>query len=239
MTRSLAIITARGGSKRIPKKNIKEFCGKPIIAYSIQAAKKSNLFDEVMVSTDDDVIKEVALKYGAKTPFIRSEKNSNDYATTVDVIFEVLQKYAELENLFDYACCIYPTAPFITPNKLCNAYNLLLKENCDSVFPATTFTYPPQRGLIRNNENVSWWLPQYKDSRSQDLEKIYHDAGQFYFFDVKKFLKNSELIGNKSRMILIPEIEAQDIDNYMDWELAEMKYLRMISLNNEKQQDNV
>ena len=132
----LAIITARGGSKRIPKKNIKDFCGKPIIAYSIEAAISSKLFDEVMVSTDDEEIAEIAKLYGAKVPFFRSEKNSDDFATTADVLDEVINKYKnELNKKYDYICCIYPTAPFITANKLKEVYNLLILKKADTVIP--------------------------------------------------------------------------------------------------------
>lgn len=229
---ALAIITARGGSKRIPGKNIKAFCGKPIIAYSIEAARASGLFDEVMVSTDDPAIKDVSEKYGASVPFLRSQKNSDDHATTADVILEVLEEYRAQGKCYDIACCLYPTAPFVTPEKLREAHAMLcgIKE-VHTVFVATSFSYPPQRGLVEESGMAKWWLPQYSQSRSQDLTNVYHDAGQFYFFHAQSFLESRTLIGDYSKMLLVPETEVQDVDNPVDWELAEMKYERMVARN--------
>lgn len=225
----MAIITARGSSKRIPGKNIKEFCGKPIIAYSIRAAIESGIFDEVMVSTDDPDIKSVSIEYGASVPFLRSPENSDDYATTTDVLYEVLQGYKDVGKVFDTGCCIYPTAPFVTPEKLRRAMGVLSSdEKVRSVFAATPFSYPPQRGVIMEGEMATWWQPEYARSRSQDLVEIFHDAGQFYFFEVQSFLAGRTLIGNGSKMLIVPETEVQDIDNPVDWELAEMKYQRMV-----------
>ncbi len=227
---SVAIITARGGSKRIPRKNIKPFCGIPIIAYSIQAALESELFDEVMVSTDDMEIADVAHRYGASVPFMRSERASNDFATTADVLVEVIEEYNALDKGFEYACCIYPTAPFVTPQKLRDAYSMLVDDDaCETVFVSTAFSFPPQRGLLDESGYGVWWHPQYALMRSQDLPSIYHDAGQFYFFTTGSFLKSRMLVGQNSRMLLVSEMEAQDIDNPDDWELAEMKYRWMIS----------
>lgn len=227
---ALAIITARGGSKRIPRKNTKLFCGKPIISYSIQAALDSGIFDEVMVSTDDSAIEEASLEYGASVPFSRSAKNSDDHATTADVLYEVIRSYERIGMTFEHACCIYPTAPFITSEKLRTASELLLGDKgCNTVFTATSFSYPPQRGLIEEDGRASWWQPQYAQSRSQDLVTVYHDAGQFYFFGVEGFLESRSLIGRDSKMLLVPETEVQDIDNPTDWELAEMKYERMVA----------
>ncbi len=149
---SIAIITARGGSKRIPRKNIKDFLGKPIIAYSIEAALGSGVFDEVMVSTDDEEIAEIAKKYGAKVPFFRSEATSNDFATTADVILEVLDYYNKnLEKTFDHFICIYPTAPFVTADKLKDAYGQFKREDADSLVPVVRFSFPPQRGFKCEN----------------------------------------------------------------------------------------
>lgn len=222
--KTIAVITARGGSKRIPKKNIKEFMGKPIIAYSIETAINSKLFDEVMVSTDNEEIAKIALKYGAKVPFIRSEKNSDDYSTTVDVILEVLNKYKENGKEFDYACCIYPTAPFITCEKLISGYNLLINHQFDSVIPVVKFSYPIQRALKIENNKLRMFFPDNILMRSQDLEHSYHDAGQFYFINCEKFLKSFKLIGENSSFIEMNEIEVQDIDTMEDWRLAEVKY---------------
>lgn len=229
---SVAIITARGGSKRIPRKNIKEFCGKPIIAYSIEAAFGSELFDEVMVSTDDEEIADIARGYGASIPFLRSAKSSNDHATTLDVLREVIAEYKKKGREFAEACCIYPTAPFVTPEKIQEANSLLHDgKECSSVFIATAFSYPPQRGLIKEGEEAEWWQPEFSLVRSQDLPTIYHDAGQLYYFAVSHFLETGTLIGPGSKMLFVPETEAQDIDNQTDWELAEMKYERMKAAN--------
>lgn len=140
MSHNLAMITARGGSKRIPRKNIKEFCGKPILAYSIEAARASGAFEEVMVSTDDPEIAEIAKKYGASVPFFRSEATANDYASTDDVIMEVLKTYEKRGEHFDNFCCIYPTAPFVTGERLKQAMDLL--ADSDSVMPVVPFSYP-------------------------------------------------------------------------------------------------
>ena len=184
----IAIITARGGSKRIPRKNIKNFCGKPIIAYSIEAAVNSKLFDEVMVSTDDAEIAEVSKKFGADIPFMRSEKNSDDYATTADVLNEVLDEYSTRGKNFEYMCCIYPTAPFVTAEKLQRAFNSLVEKNADVLIPVVKFSYPPQRSFILDDGNLKYKWAQYARSRSQDLEKFYHDAGQFYFYRTTSFV---------------------------------------------------
>lgn len=221
----LAIITARGGSKRIPGKNIKNFQGIPIIAYPIKAALESGLFSQVMVSTDSDEIAEIAQKYGASVPFVRSTKNSDDFATTADVLTEVLKKYKEEGELFDSACCLYPTAPFITSEKLVKAFHFMKAENYDSVFPVVRFSAPIQRALrLNSGKKVSMFTPEHISTRSQDLEAAYHDAGQFYFFKVSPFLATQQLWTQNSGAIVVPESEVQDIDNQEDWELAEMKF---------------
>ncbi|MBR3834084.1 MAG: pseudaminic acid cytidylyltransferase [Lachnospiraceae bacterium] len=222
--RCLAVITARGGSKRIPRKNIKDFCGKPIMAYSIEAALESNIFDEVMVSTDDEEIKEIALKYGAKVPFMRSEEASNDMATTHEVILEVLRAYKELGTEFDYVCCIYPTAPFVTKEKLQEGFDKITKEEADTVIPIVAFSFPPQRCFIIKDEKVSFKWPENRLKRSQDLEKLYHDAGQFYFLNVERFQESENMIMENTVPIIVDEMEVQDIDNEVDWKLAELKY---------------
>jgi N-acylneuraminate cytidylyltransferase len=225
----LAIIPARGGSKRIPRKNIKLFLGEPIISYSIKAALKSNLFDEVMVSTDDNEIKEIALKYGAKVPFMRSAKNSNDYATTVDVVEEVLETYRLQKKQFDYCCCIYPTAPFVSENLLTEAFHKLLDHKFDCVFPVSKYSFPIQRGMTINKEDKIEMIDASKmNVRSQDLDPSYHDAGQFYVFNVNLFLQNHKLWTNNTGCLVINELEAQDIDNEIDWKLAELKYKLLV-----------
>lgn len=221
----LCIIPARGGSKRIPLKNIKSFLGKPIIAYSIEAAIKSNLFDEVIVSTDSEQIKDVALNYGAKVPFLRSNKNADDFATTFDVIQEVLNQYKLENKFFESTCCIYATAPFVTAKLLKDAYQLLENNKFECVFPVLNFSFPIQRAVkMVENDKMKMFQPEHLNSRSQDLEKAYHDAGQFYFFKSEEILQKKKLWTDNTGIIEINEMQGQDIDTMEDWELAEIKY---------------
>ena len=186
MDKSVAIITARGGSKRIPRKNIKDFMGKPISAYSVLAALESGVFDEVMVSTDDEEIAEVAKKYGASVPFFRSKENSDDISNTNDVLKEVLTIYKNSGKDFTYACCIYPTAPFVTADKLKAALKILEESGADSVIPVTEFSFPILRSFnIDKNSKIAFNWPENATVRSQDLAPAYHDCGQYYFFDVE------------------------------------------------------
>jgi pseudaminic acid cytidylyltransferase len=221
---NLAIIPARGGSKRIPRKNIKDFLGKPIIAYSIEAALTSELFDEVMVSTDDEEIAEVALKFGAKVPFLRSKKNSDDFSTTIDVIKEVISEYKIKFNAnFENGCCIYPTAPLLKIDHLNNGFNKLISNDYSTVFSAVEFSYPIWRGLSINEDSIVTMIwPQYLNDRSQDLQKVYHDAGQWYWFKTKELTES--FLSGKSAIVKLDENEVQDIDNLTDWKLAELKY---------------
>ena len=220
----LCIIPARGGSKRISRKNIKNFLGKPIIAYSIEAALKSNLFDEVMVSTDDNEIAKIAKEYGAKVPFLRSEKNADDYATTIDVINEVILLYKKNGKTFERACCIYATAPFVTNESLIKAYQILVDNKFDTVFPVMEFSFPIQRALKINDDKMELFQPKHLNTRSQDLEKAYHDVGQFYWFDTEIILLKGKLWTDNTGVIIIKESEGQDIDTIADWRLAEIKY---------------
>lgn len=223
--KKIAIITARSGSKRIPKKNIKFFLGKPIIAYSIEKAINSRLFDKVMVSTDDKEIATISKNYGAEVPFFRSKKNSDDFSTTPDVLIEVLENYKKQNEEFQYGCCIYPTAPLISVMELKESFNLLISKNYDCVFPISPFSYPIQRALrIENSERVEMVNPSNYRVRSQDLEKMYHDAGQFYWFNVSEFINKKKLWTNNTGFIIVDEINTQDIDEEMDWALAEIKY---------------
>lgn len=222
--KNIAVITARGGSKRIPRKNIKDFCGKPIIGYSIEAAINSEIFDEVMVSTDDIEIAGISIKYGAKVPFYRSEKTSDDHSTTADVLEEVLLKYKEFGQEFDCFCCIYPTAPFITDRRLKSAFDTLISNKADSLLPVVKFSYPPQRSLIINKDRIDYKWTENIDKRSQDLEPFYHDCGQFYFMKVDKFLEEHKLITQNTIPFVMQDTEVQDIDTLEDWDIAEMKY---------------
>lgn len=221
--KNLAMITARGGSKRIPGKNKRQFCGKPILAYSIEAALGSGVFDEVMVSTDDDEIADLALRLGACVPFRRSDRTAGDYATTDEVIAEVLEEYRKRGQEPESFCCIYPTAPFLTPSRLKEAMELL-KEH-ESVLPVTAFSYPPQRGFVVKDGCVARWMPQYETARSQDLDKIYHDAGQFYACRTEAFLRGMTTDVTDMVPLVLPESEVQDIDTPEDWKLAEQKFL--------------
>jgi pseudaminic acid cytidylyltransferase len=221
---SIAIIPARGGSKRIPRKNIRQFLGKPIIAYSIQAALDCNLFDDVMVSTDDDEIASIAKAYGAAVPFRRSERNANDIASTLDVVLEVLQVYEGLGKYFDTGCCIYPTAPFAKPSHLLKGYHMLNDMKFDTVFPITPFSYPIWRALEVVDEKVRMIWPEHVATRSQDLTKSFHDAGQWYWFKIDKIKLAKKLWTENSYGVIINETEVQDIDNESDWLIAEMKY---------------
>lgn len=222
--RAVAIITARGGSKRIPRKNIREFCGKPILAYSINAALSAGIFDTVMVSTDDNEIAEIARSYGAEVPFMRSEATANDYAATNDVVKEVLDTYAKHGECFDIACCIYPTAPFLTGETLKKAVELLEENQADSVIPVVRFGFPPQRSVVVEEGMLQFKWPEYMFSRSQDLQPFYHDAGQFYCMRTESFLAENRLFMTKTVPLELSEMEVQDIDNEVDWKLAELKY---------------
>lgn len=221
---SVCIITARGGSKRIPRKNIREFCGKPIIAYSIEAALESGLFDEVMVSTDDEEIAEVARSYGAKVPFMRSEATSNDFAVTEDVVVEVLESYKDkLGVSFDNVCCIYPTAPFVSVCELQEAFGKLNSAN--SVVPVTEFDFPPQRAFkVDGNGFAEYAHPEFATARSQDLEPLCHDCGRFYFAKTVALLKYHDFIMPGCAVVRIPPERVQDIDTEDDWRLAELKF---------------
>ena len=224
IVKKLCVIPARGGSKRIPKKNIKSFCGKPIIYFSISIALKSKLFDEVMVSTDDEEIKNIAIKYGATVPFFRSEKASNDHATTFDVIEEVITKFKQQNKIFDFVCCLYSCAPFTTENNLKLAFNLLKEKRFDSIFPIFENAASLERSLEITGNKIKFKYPEFMMSRSQDFKKYYSDAGQFYFLNNEICLLKKNIITDNSGFIILNELEVQDIDNEIDWKLAELKY---------------
>lgn len=221
--KNLAIIPARGGSKRIPRKNIKDFLGKPIIAYSIETALESGLFKEVMVSTDDEEIAEVAQEYGAKVPFMRSPENADDYATTVDVLLEVIREYKVHDKHFENICCLYPTAPLTDIEDLKKGLELLSKGG--SSLPVMRFNYPLLRALeVEKNDLVKYAWPEYEKARSQDLDTYYHDAGQWYWSKVKELIKYETFITPNTHVIIKREMEVHDIDTHDDWKLAELKY---------------
>lgn len=224
---AVAIITARGGSKRIPGKNRKLFLGKPMLVYSVEAALTAGIFREVMVSTDDEEIARIAREAGASVPFMRSEKTADDFATTDDVLMEVLKNYEERGESFDYMACIYPTAPFVTAKKLKDAMRLLIEQDGAGVMPVVRFSFPPQRGMAVRDGKLVYCYPENAAKRSQDLEPMYHDCGQFYCYHVAKYLACKGDLPDGYLPIVLEESEVQDIDNPSDWELAEIKYKRM------------
>jgi pseudaminic acid cytidylyltransferase len=222
------LIIARGGSKRIPKKNIKTFHGKPIIAYSIEAALKADIFEQVIVSTDSEEIAEVAKKYGAKVPFIRPASISDDDTPTASVISHSIEWYSENEQTPDSICCIYATAPFLQPKYLKKGYDLLQQTNCTSSFSVTTYAFPIARSLMLDDAGyIKMVSPEYEWTRSQDLPERYHDAGQFYWLDVQTFIQDPRLYSNKSIPVVIPRYLVQDIDTEEDWIQAEKMFLAL------------
>ena len=222
---TLALIPARGGSKRIPGKNIRPFRGKPIISYPLEAARQSQLFDRIIVSTDDEKIARTATLYGGEVPFMRSAKNADDFAGTDDVVAEVLVELSQRGERFDRVCCIYPTAPLVTAELLVRARDLMDQKDFDAVFPVTPFSYPVQRGLKMGDQGrISMVWPEHRDTRSQDLSPILHDAGQFYWIKTQIFLKTRTLWPENTGAIKLSNLEVQDIDNESDWQLAEIKY---------------
>lgn len=235
---TLAIITARGGSKRIPGKNIRPFLGRPILAYSVEAALASGIFDEVMVSTDDEQIAAVARAAGAAVPFMRSAATADDHSTTAAVLAEVLAAYRMQQNRhFEVGCCIYPTAPFVTPTRLAGAHRLLLDSGADTVLPIVRYSFPIQRSFSMGiGARLAYNWPEHETTRSQDLPGTYHDSGQFYFFKTSLlYSKSPSMMGGDVRGVEVSEMEVQDIDNETDWQLAEMKY-RLLMENQRRQQ---
>lgn len=216
---NLAIIPARGGSKRIPRKNIRDFLGKPIIAYSIQTALDSGLFDEIMVSTEDDEIADISKKYGATIPFKRSASGADDYATLSDVVEEVKGEYSRRNKNFEYICCLLPTAPFVTVYMLKKGLQLLKKRDMDSVRPVVRFSYPIQRAVKMKNDVLEMFNPEHALTRSQDLEPAFHDAGHFYWMKFEESMSGERKMGFE-----VSEHIVQDIDTEDDWKIAEVKY---------------
>lgn len=224
---AVAIITARGGSKRIPGKNIREFMGKPMLVYAVEAALQAGIFREVMVSTDDGEIARIAREAGASVPFMRSAETAGDFATTDDVLMEVLETYRKQGETFDYMACIYPTAPFVTAKKLTDAMNLLVEQDASGVMPVVRYSFPPQRGMAIRDGKLVYCYPENAMKRSQDLEPIYHDSGQFYCYHVARYLACRGELPDGYLPVVVSEMEVQDIDNPSDLELAELKFCRM------------
>jgi pseudaminic acid cytidylyltransferase len=221
---NIAIIPARGGSKRIPRKNIKEFTGWPIIAHSIKAALECGLFDKIIVSTDDEEIAQVARSFGAEVPFMRPNELSDDHTATIPVIAHAIQTLQN-DTVIDNVCCIYATAPFIRSSDLLDAYNALITHNKQYAFPVTTFPFPIQRGVKRDeNGNIEMFNPQHFATRSQDLEEAYHDVGQFYWGRADAWLEGKPIFSDAATTIVLPRHLVQDIDTPEDWIRAELMY---------------
>jgi len=219
---NIAIIPARGGSKRIPRKNIKPFHGKPIIAYSIEAAKRSNCFDKIIVSTDDQEIADIAIKYGAEVPFIRPLEIADDHSTTIAVIQHALTWCESAQWQIDNVCCIYPTAPFLLSEDIQQGLEKLSQPDVEYAFSATAFSFPIQRAIALSEESsVSMFSPEHANTRSQDLQQGYHDAGQFYWGKKSAFLLGKAIFATHSKAIILPRKRVQDIDTFEDWEFAE------------------
>jgi N-acylneuraminate cytidylyltransferase len=220
----IAIITARGGSKRIPKKNIKEFFGKPMLSYAINACKVSGIFSEIMVSTDNEEIAEVASNNGANIPFMRSQKTSDDYATTFDVLEEVINNYKNNGQEFNFVCCIYPCVPFLSGQTIQNAFNQLIRSDNDALLPVCRFSVPIEWAMKIENGIL---VPNDKKAlliRSQDLTPKYYDVGMFYMIKTAVLIKEKSLTPLKTMAYVMKEQEVQDIDTIDDWNIAEMKY---------------
>lgn len=221
----LAVIPARGGSKRIPRKNIKVFAGKPMIGWSIEAAKASGLFDTVLVTTDDDEIARVAADFGALAPFRRPAELADDYTPTIPVVAHALEWQIAQGVTPDQVCCIYATAPFIQADDLCRGLDLLLAMGCDYAFTVTSFAFPVQRALrITADERLRLFHPEHALTRSQDLEPAYHDAAQFYWGSASAWLARRPLFDESSVPIVLPRHRVQDIDTPEDWERAELMF---------------
>lgn len=222
----IAIIPARGGSKRIPRKNVKAFSGKPIIAYPIQAALSSGVFDKVIVTTDDAEISNVARLYGAETPFVRPADLANDHATTVPVIKHAINWVNTNVAPVDFACCIYATAPFVQSRDLAASYMKLVHENVEGyVFSACTFPFPIQRAFkVKANGCVEMFEPRNYNTRSQDLEHAYQDAGQFYWGAASSYMEEKMFFSTDSKAYILPRHMVQDIDSAEDWTRAELMF---------------
>lgn len=221
----LAVIPARGGSKRIPRKNIREFCGKPMIAWSIEAALQSGCFDRVLVSTDDLEIAQIAVAYGAEAPFVRPAELSDDYVGTIPVIAHAINWQKQNGEPAADVCCIYATAPFIRITDLRAGYEQLQEPGCDYAFTVTSFEFPIQRAFrITPQGRVEMFDTEQAEKRSQDLEEAYHDAGQFYWGRAQAWLEHRQIFSRQSVPVILPHYQVQDIDTLDDWLSAEIKF---------------
>jgi len=218
----IAVIPARGGSKRIPRKNIKIFSGKPMIAWAILIAKESGLFDHIIVTTDDDEIASIARDWGAETPFKRPENLSDDLTPTAPVIAHAVKSCIDLGWKIDYACCIYPCSPFLNVEDLVNAFNLMQARNANFVYPVTEYSHPMQRAMrLLPEGKMQFFSPEFELTRTQDLEMAYHDTGQFYWGKLSSWLGNGKMHTDGLGMP-IPNWRTVDIDSINDWNRAEL-----------------
>ncbi|HBX53544.1 MAG: pseudaminic acid cytidylyltransferase [Bacteroidetes bacterium RIFOXYA12_FULL_35_11] len=234
--KNLAVIPARGGSKRIPNKNIRLFNEKPIIQYSIEAAYNSGLFEEVMVSTDDQKIAQIAIELGAKVPFYRSAAAAGDHATLAEVIIDVMDSYQAKGLSFDYFCCILATAPFVTVEKLKEGYKKLIDEKFDSVVPFVHYPVPIQQALKINPENnkVEMFFDDQYGIRTQDFVPSYYDAGMFYWMKPESVKSKRRISCDNTGAVILSELETHDIDTENDWKIAEQKYYYIHNVVNKK-----
>jgi len=230
----LVIIPARGGSKRIPKKNIKEFCGKPLIGWPLSVLKNGNIADEIIVSTDSEEIAKVAQELGATVPFMRPSELADDFTGTAAVVKHAVEWYLENIGSIQYVLTVYPAAVFLSQKDLENAFNMLQSSNCQTVFSGAEYSYPIQRALcLDEQQRVSMYQPEYYSFRSQDLVKTYHDAGQFYFSKLSAIQNNISGFSNASRMLVLPRYRVVDIDTFEDFEVAQ----RLFMINASKKDD--
>jgi len=224
----LALIPARGGSKRIPRKNIKEFGDKPMIAWSIEAAFQSGCFDRIVVSTDDKEIAEVAREYGAEVPFMRPKELSDDYTNTSAVVSHAIDWHQKKGLIPELVCCIYATAPFISVTDLQRGLKIITETSSDFAFSVTSFTFPIQRAIKLTQEaRVKMFQPECFEMRSQDLEESYHDAGQFYWGRPEAWLSGKPIFSLDSSSVILPRHRVQDIDTLEDWVRAEWMFKAM------------
>lgn len=231
----LAVIPARGGSKRIPRKNIKPFCGKPMIAWSIEAALQSGCFDQVVVSTDDAEIADVARKCGAQVPFIRPAALSDDHTGTTAVVAHAIDWFTAQGQALDQVCCLYATAPFVTAEDLRAGLKVLMESGADYAFSVTSYAFPIQRAIrITSAQRIEMFNPENFNARSQDLEAAYHDAGQFYWGRAKAWIQGKMIFSPTSVPVLLPRHRVQDIDTHEDWLMAEYLF-RVLNLKSASQ----
>ena len=228
---NICIIPARGGSKRIPRKNIREFHGKPMIAWSIEVARESGLFERIVVTTDDKEIAEIAESHGAEIPFLRAAELADDFTGTIPVVADAIKRIRAFGYEHSEICCLYPTAPFVTCEDLKNGLQLLREQDWSFVFSATDYSYPVFRSFHNNaNGGLQMVFPEHFHTRSQELRDVYHDAGQFYWGTAEAWLEDIALFGSKSTIVKLPRWRVQDIDSEQDWAAAEQIYPRFASL---------